>query len=75
MSKDVNVFGYTNANQLELPILHQFLTSQFDDFVFIRFRAGSNKVVYESFLFFCCGEVDELNDGSQYIHFFRYFFR
>jgi hypothetical protein len=56
-------------------MFNQFLTGEFDDFVFICLGAGSDEIVDESFLFFRCGEVDELDDGSQQIHFFRHFFR
>jgi hypothetical protein len=68
-------FTYLPTALLEIPMFHQFLTSKFDDFVFVRLGAGSDEIMDESFLFFRCGEVDKLNDWFQYVHFFCHLFR
>jgi hypothetical protein len=49
---------------LEVPICHQFLAGEFDDFLFIVHRARSDNVVNEDFLFLRSGDVDEANEWS-----------
>jgi hypothetical protein len=54
---------------LEVPICHQFLAGEFDDFLFIIHGAGSDDVVNEGFLLLSSGDVDETDERTKNIHF------
>jgi hypothetical protein len=54
---------------LKIPICHQFLTSQLDDFFFTVHRAGSDDVVNEDFLLLRGCDVDEADEGTKNIYF------
>ncbi|MDR2415766.1 MAG: hypothetical protein LBD75_04080 [Candidatus Peribacteria bacterium] len=56
---------------LELPMFHQVLTSEFDDFLLVCLRAGGDNAVDELLLLFCCSEVDKPDERLQYVHFLR----
>jgi hypothetical protein len=54
---------------LEVPICHQFLAGEFDNFFFVGLGARSDDVVNKDFLFFRSGDVDETDEGTKNIHF------
>ncbi|MDR2415764.1 MAG: hypothetical protein LBD75_04070 [Candidatus Peribacteria bacterium] len=53
-------------------MFHQVLTSEFDDFLLVRLRAGGDNVVDELLLLFCCSEVDKPDERLQYVHFLQF---